>query len=229
MGLADRLRAMARSGLIALGRRLPERPLSLFRSVLSYLELGAFVHAVSNKQGFKRLNSREAVFREAIAHVRGRAPLYLEFGVFEGRMLRWWADNVRNPEARFVGFDSFEGLPENWRTMPAGHFKLSAIPQIDDARVTLVEGWFENTLRTFEPPPHDQLIVNVDCDLYSSATTVLRWLEPHIRPGTLIYFDEFSDRDHEMRAFVESLARNQRSVTALATGRGGVQWLFRYE
>jgi hypothetical protein len=75
-------------------------------------------------------------------------------------------------------------------------------------------------------PEHDQLIVNIDCDLYSSADTVLRWLEPHLRPGTLVYFDEFPDRDHEMRALQELLSRSDYRFVPVAIGRGGMHWLF---
>lgn len=45
--------------------------------------------------------------------------------------------------------------------------------------------------------------MNVDCTLYSSAACVLEWLEPHLRPGDLIFFDELSEYDHELRALLE--------------------------
>ena len=82
-------------------------------------------------------------------------------------------------------------------------------------------GWFDDTLPRFTVPDHDQLIINVDSDLYSSALTVLRWAEPYIRPGSLIYFDEFSDRDHEMRAFSEWRAQSPYKVRPLGLAMGG--------
>ena len=88
-------------------------------------------------------------------------------------------------------------------------------------------GWFDDTLPGYKPPEHDQLVVNIDCDLYSSARTVLAWVEPHLRPGTLVHFDELPDSHHEMRAFLESLAKSGRRVTPL--GYSGWHWLFRYE
>jgi hypothetical protein len=91
-----------------------------------------------------------------------------------------------------------------------------------------VQGWFDETLPTFAMPPNDQLIVTIDCDVYTSAHTVLRWLEPFLVPRTLVYFDEFPDRDHEMRAFFESLERAEQEVRPLAMGAGGLHWLLQY-
>jgi hypothetical protein len=215
-------RTPIRLALLRAGRWLRPRQLANLRSVLSYLELGAGLdsrpHVVADDL---------ALFDVALRRLDAKRPLYLEFGVYEGRSLRWWAEHLDNPDARFVGFDSFEGLPEDWRPgLGTGHFKTGSPPRIDDDRVSFVVGWFDQTLPTFEMPDHDQLVVNIDCDLYASADTVLRWLEPHLRPGTLLYFDEFPDRDHEMRAFLEFQARSAHRCVPVAIGRGGMHWLF---
>ena len=87
-------------------------------------------------------------------------------------------------------------------------------------------GWFDETLPSFAVPEHDQLMVNIDSDLYSSACTVLRWVAPYLRPGTLVYFDEFADRDHEMKAFYELCARSSLRFKPVAIANGGSNWLF---
>jgi hypothetical protein len=40
--------------------------------------------------------------------------LYLEFGVAHGTSMQAIAARFRSPLTRFVGFDSFRGLPEAW-------------------------------------------------------------------------------------------------------------------
>jgi hypothetical protein len=216
-------RNLVRQTLIRLGERASDKQLANLRSALSYLEIGRWLDGDRPR----RVSDEFALFEVACQRVRGRHPLYLEFGVFEGRSMRWWAEHLTQPEARLVGFDSFEGLPVDWRPgLPAGHFATGGPPSIDDPRVTFEVGWFEKTLPQFAFPEHDQLIVNVDCDLYSSAAEVLTAIEPYLRRGSLIYFDEFPDRDHELRAFTELRERVALELRPIAFAHGGVHWLF---
>jgi len=79
------------------------------------------------------------------------------------------------------------------------------IPKIDDARVRFHQGWFDETLPLFTLPERERLIINMDADLYSSTKFVLDALREEIAPGTIIIFDEFCDRAHELKAFDEFL------------------------
>lgn len=213
--------------LLRLGRRLGDRNLARMRSALGYLEIGALAHEQLASGSLVLADDRFMVFAEAIKHVRGQASLYLEFGVFEGETMRWWCDHLKAPGARLVGFDSFEGLPEAWRPgFDEGQFSTGGPPDIEDSRVSFVAGWFDETLPGFVIPPHDQLIVNVDSDLYSSARTVLDWVAPHLTSGSLLYFDEFADRDHELRALQETVAATNLQLRPLAAGGGGAHFLF---
>lgn len=80
---------------------------------------------------------------------------------------------------------------------------MGNIPCISDPRVTFHKGWFRETLPAYQAPDHDVLFANFDADLYESTVEALAAVAPSIRPGTFLYFDEFSDRLHEMRAFRE--------------------------
>lgn len=224
--LSDPMSAI-RLALLRAGRRVGPSQLAHLRSVLSYLELGQWLRSQHPHSLPEVVASQFELFEVARRRIVGHAPLYLEFGVFKGRSIRWWSDNLSQPDATLVGFDSFEGLPQDWRPgIASGHFRTGKPPEIDDKRVSFQVGWFDETLPRFIVPDHDQIILNVDCDLYSSASTVLHWAEPHLRPGTLIYFDEFSDRDHEMRAFNELHARSEYHFRPIAIASGGAKWLF---
>jgi hypothetical protein len=222
-----KVKAATRLALLRAGRHVSSVQLEGFRSALSYLELGHWLKSDYTHCSPESAASKFALFEIAQRHITGHAPLYLEFGVYKGRSMRWWSQHLSQPDATLVGFDSFEGLPEDWRQgRESGHFKTGEPPRIDDSRVSFQIGWFDNTLPKFAVPDHDQLIINVDSDLYSSARTVLQWAESYVRPGTLIYFDEFSDRDHERRAFDEWRAQSSFQFKPLGFAKGGVSWLF---
>jgi hypothetical protein len=224
---SSKLMPAVRLALLRIGGHVTPMKLESLRFVLGYLELGRWLHSEHPGATLERSADKFALFEIARRHVTGQEPLYLEFGVFRGRSMRWWSSHLSQPGANLVGFDSFEGLPEDWRDqVRSGHFKTGGPPQIDDSRVSFQVGWFKDSLPHFSVPEHDQLIINVDCDLYSSAITVLRWAEPYMRPGTLIYFDEFCDRDHEMRAFREWGAQLPNQISPIGFAEGGVSWLF---
>jgi hypothetical protein len=109
--------------------------------------------------------SREQLY----AHVNeiffdsGRTRMdFLEFGVFEGASLRSWSALNRNPETRFWGFDSFEGLPEDWHSgKEKGTFSTEdKVPELGDPRVQYVVGWFQQTLPQFAASYHDRLMIH---------------------------------------------------------------------
>jgi hypothetical protein len=203
------LRTQARQSLIRLGGHLGTRALHDARNILGALTLGRWLADHPPTSGsILRRPDKTGVYRDALTLVTGTKPLYLEFGVWQGLSLRWWSEHLTTPGARFVGFDSFEGLPEQWRPdYPPGTFAVGQPPAIDDPRVSFQVGWFDDTLRSFELPDHDQLIINVDCTLYSSTATVLQFLEKYLSAGDLIYFDELPEYDHELRAFFEHVER----------------------
>ena len=130
----------------------------------------------------------------------------MEFGVYQGETINLIASLV---EGVVYGFDSFEGLPEGWfHGRPAGHFSTQGrLPEVR-ANVTLIKGWFEDTLPPFL---HENIcpakFIHIDSDIYSSAKTVLSNLRPRIIKGTVIVFDEFliypGWQQQEFKAFHE--------------------------
>ncbi len=149
---------------------------------------------------------------------------FLEFGVFKGESLQHWTRFNTNPESRFVGFDSFEGLPEDWKmgtkTLVKGHFSTDgALPEIDDPRVSFVKGWFSQTLGPFleDFEVRNRLLVHIDCDLYSSSLFCLTRLDPIMQPGTIVLFDDFSGPIDVFRSFRDYTRAYEREYTCLGT------------
>jgi hypothetical protein len=199
---------LVKSLLTRIGSRTKAETIGRLNAAVNYLEVGRWMAAY----GFQvptRVKDRRILFQQVAEKVENTRVLYMEFGVYKGETMRLWSQLLRNPQSHLHGFDSFEGLPEDWNVQgPRGTFSTGGqIPQIDDPRVKFFVGWFDRTLPSYEVPSHDQLIVNIDCDLYSSTKTVLDSLRAKglIKPGTYIYFDEFSDRNHELKAFHEFL------------------------
>jgi hypothetical protein len=73
----------------------------------------------------------------------------LEFGVFRGNSINYMSSKMKT--TKFYGFDSFEGLQEDWlgNYMPKGFFNLKGeLPKVNK-NVELIKGWFNETLPSF--------------------------------------------------------------------------------
>lgn len=193
---------VTKRALSGLGSRLSTETVGRIRVAIGYLAVGEWI-ARNGWSDARRVESRGRVFAAMMEEVRDDDIVYMEFGVWRGASIRRWVEGVANPAAEFHGFDSFEGLPETFDAVyAAGHFDVGGrTPNIDDDRVHWHVGWFEETLPGFSVPGDKRLVITLDADLYSATKFVLDQLDPHIRPGTLIYFDELSRVDHEPAAF----------------------------
>ena len=192
--------------LTRVGVHVSARTIHRLNAALNYLEVGRWMAA----HGFdtsRRVGDRREIYEQIAAEVGQQRVLYLEFGVHRGESMRIWSGLLRHPEAHLHGFDSFEGLPEDWNLDDGkGTFSTGgAAPEVQDSRVVFIKGWFDATLKDYVPPAHERLVLHLDADLYSSTKTVLDALAAYIVPGCFVLFDEFSDRLHELRAFDELL------------------------
>lgn len=155
----------------------------------------------------KNLVGRQNLLRHACRSVELDGDV-LEFGVMDGQTLTILCDQF---EDRMVhGFDSFQGLPEDWtHDRPSGTFGTAgALPTDLPSNATLHVGMFEDTLPKYLAATDAPVaLLHIDSDLYSSAHTVLFGLAPRLRAGSIIVFDEFLNypgwRQHEYRAFTE--------------------------
>jgi len=134
--------------------------------------------------------------------------LILEFGVASGNTINIIANAAGNREVH--GFDSFEGLPEDWtgHLETKGSFSTKGILPKVRSNVTLHKGWFSETISKFKEQHTDTIaFLHIDCDLYQSTREVLWSLADKLVEGTVIEFDEYFNypnwQQHEFRAWQE--------------------------
>jgi hypothetical protein len=133
--------------------------------------------------------------------------LHLEFGVYHGHSI---SKLSKLTNSIFYGFDSFKGLPENWRTSyDTGKFSCDVPHDLEKTgKIKLVVGMFQDTLEKFLIENKQGVsFIHIDCDLYSSTKYVLDSLKKRIQSGTVILFDEMfmyeGYQEHEYKAFNE--------------------------
>jgi hypothetical protein len=232
MECVEHTKALSRRVLTALGQKTTPRHVQQLQGVLNYIRTGRWMedhHFAPQVRAYNRQGVWTAVTDQLDAPsakdcdrclylYHHQRVLYLEFGVSRGESMRWWIDHLPGPETRFHGFDSFQGLPHGGGPWTKGQFTMNGqSPIIDDSRVRFFRGWFHETLPRYKPPKHDTLVMNIDADLYSSTIYVLQCMRPYIRKGTLIYFDEFNQPEHEQRAFDDFLQESCLQFRLIAT------------
>ena len=158
---------------------------------------------------FKEEDKREKLYEFLITTelTNNSSPIdFLEFGVYNGDSIKWWVNRINNADSMFYGFDSFEGLPEDWGVVNKNTFSTNGkTPEINDVRCEFIKGLFQQTLHNFVDT-HDfkrKSIIHLDADLYSATLFVLMTLGKKIKKGDIIIFDQFNSLAHEFKAFRE--------------------------
>ena len=140
--------------------------------------------------------------------------LWLEFGVFSGRTINYIS---RFTTDKVYGFDSFEGLPEKWRDgFDKGMFNQQGNLPAVNSNVTLVKGWFNETLPGFmESHKKKVSFLHLDADLYSSTKYILDTLKDQLDTDCIVVFDElvnypgFDGETGELKAWYEFITENK--------------------
>jgi hypothetical protein len=122
----------------------------------------------------------------------GESGLIAEFGVWKGSSINHLARRIK-PNIVY-GFDSFEGLREDWAgsDLKKGSFDLGGeLPSVLP-NVRLVKGWFDKTLPAFlQENAQAFSLIHIDCDTREAATAVFEQIGQRIRVGTILVFDEY--------------------------------------
>jgi len=141
----------------------------------------ATIRAVDGRQALMEL-SLQSVNEE----LKG---IYCEFGVYTGGSINFIASKIPHT---IHGFDSFEGLPEDWRTkFPKGAFSMDGLPTVKE-NVILHKGWFNESLPVWARDHKGPLaFAHMDADLFESTKTVFDILGDRFVAGSIIQFDEY--------------------------------------
>jgi hypothetical protein len=129
---------------------------------------------------------------------------YIELGVCGGHSFTWWLAHNINPDSKFYGFDTFEGLPENFGPFRKGSMAVALESlQITDSRARLFKGLFQQTLIPFleQYKNERKKLIHLDADLFSATLFSLSQWYRFLQDGDIILFDEFAVPKHEFRAF----------------------------
>jgi|GEM_PF-179379 len=172
---------------------------------------------INDFYSWKRDYPKRYQLYEAVAGAYGldkKELLYLEFGVASGSSFFWWLQKNTHPGSVFRGFDTFEGLPENWGGFKKGAMAFtleevnaaSPLENLRDPRAGFEKGIFQESLNPFlenngmlvKSKPK---LIHLDADLFSSTLFVLSQLYPYLNAGDILLFDEFNVANHEFFAY----------------------------
>jgi len=153
---------------------------------------------------------------QQIPELQTSSEIILEFGVYKGHSINYFAQ--KKPNSKVFGFDSFEGLEEDWygSELPKGFFNLfGKLPRVEN-NVQLYKGWFDQTLPTFITDTLGNKnihLLHIDCDTYKPTFFVINSLLGNLTRGSIIIFDEYIGYPgwelHEFKAFKEIVNLNK--------------------
>jgi len=135
---------------------------------------------------------REEFWKYAINQV-SIPGIYAEFGVSWGKSLTRLA-NFAPRDSLFYGFDSFQGLQEDFTgtNFAVGAFSTGGVLPKVPANVKLVPGWFRDSIPKFlREIDYDFCFLHLDADTYDSTIEVLTLIRKRITSGCIVVFDEY--------------------------------------
>jgi hypothetical protein len=190
----------------------PKR-INFLKLVVSYWTFQQFLQNHKNSQ---LLKDRFALYEFLSLRSKKSSIVYIEFGVFEGETIKIWTMLNTHKDSRFWGFDSFEGLPEDWALNAGegirekGTFDVGGkIPIINDSRVNLIKGIFQHTVVPFIDEykitieSTQNLIIHLDADLYSSQLFCMAQMYRCLPKNFIFILDDFDVFEHDFKALTD--------------------------
>jgi len=149
-----------------------------------------------------------------------------EFGVAEGATIVQLSRQF--PNRRIIGFDNFQGLPEDWpgTKLKRGAFKVNALPSFPH-NVEIVVGDIHQTAPNGKY--HSIAFVHVDVELFSTGLSVFNALKPNLKRGTLLLIDDFHSypfwQQGLAKAFAQVFSRDSFEYIAFGPRQALVQFV----
>ena len=176
---------------------------------------------------------RDDYWRHILTKIPAEGEI-IEVGVFQGKSVNLIADVLtRRGDNRLVhGFDSFEGLEEDWSGEALGKefFDLKGRLPAVRPNVRIHKGWIQDTLGPFyaerggKPPI---ALIHIDTDTYTPARFILEHSKALLTPGTVIAFDELIGypnwQEHEFKALNEILPRSSYRFIGFTPRQAAIQ------
>jgi hypothetical protein len=132
---------------------------------------------------------RKFIIERAKENDVSNKKFYLEFGVWVGTTINFFSNYVNT----IYGFDSFEGLREDWAgtETPKGTFNLKRkLPKLNKNVIPVV-GLVQDTLVPFLDKHKPEInFIHLDMDTYESTKFVLTKIKPYLTKNCTIAFDE---------------------------------------
>lgn len=173
-------------------------------------------------------HSREKLW-QSFAEIVGDDPwIGFEFGVASGDATKTFLKMPYAPNClQWNGFDTFFGLPNAWGDLPAGAFSTNGIPpKIKKQIINWHVGPIENTCNKIESLQllDHRFIIIFDFDLYSATKSAWDAIEPHLKSGDVLYFDEAYESD-ECQIIKEIIASKKHSLAVLGYTTMGIAFI----
>jgi hypothetical protein len=137
---------------------------------------------------------REKLWDFAFTRIDFELGSFAEFGVLSAISINYFAKKLENKNKNIFGFDSFEGLKEDWYGTESGIGTFDLKGQLPKVlpNVNLIKGYFDKTVPIFLTENIDKFaFIHLDADTYESTLLVLNLIKDRILKDTIIIFDEY--------------------------------------
>lgn len=175
---------------------------------------------------------RSYAISKSLKNLSNKSNLFLEFGVFRGESINLFAEILNEKKFQIYGFDSFEGLEEEWNMNeynPIGTFSLKQkLPKVRKNAI-LIKGKVQDTIDNFLEKNKEKKIIfaHFDMDTYTPTKYALKQIKKYLTKGSVILFDQFyaypNWQRHEYRAFIEIFNKEEYQYIAFSESEVAIE------